>query len=101
MKKLLFTVAAFSFVAFSYAQKKADELGKFKSETIDMGKLQQGTPTTAIFTVANIGNTPLIIEQANPTCGCTISDSRSTNPLSNRGSNGRRRNRFERRGCWP
>ena len=74
MKKLLFTVAAFSFVAFSYAQKKADELGKFKSETIDMGKLQQGTPTTAIFTVANIGNTPLIIEQANPTCGCTIGD---------------------------
>ena len=61
MKKLLFTVAAFSFVAFSYAQKKADELGKFKSETIDMGKLQQGTPTTAIFTVANIGNTPLIV----------------------------------------
>ncbi|HRB55921.1 MAG TPA: DUF1573 domain-containing protein, partial [Ferruginibacter sp.] len=42
--------------------------------TIDMGKLQQGTPTTAIFTVANIGNTPLIIEQANPTCGCTIGD---------------------------
>lgn len=74
MKKLLFTVAAFSFATFSFAQKKADDVAKFKSEVIDMGKLQQGNPTTAIFTVANIGKEPLIIEQANPTCGCTIGD---------------------------
>jgi len=74
MKKLLFTVAAFSFATFSFAQKKADDVAKFKTEVIDMGKLQQGSPTTAIFTVANIGKEPLIIEQANPTCGCTIGD---------------------------
>src|SRR3954466_12464606 len=76
MKKLLFSLTALALSTFAFAQagKKADEVAKFKSETIDLGKLKQGNPTTATFTVANIGNEPLIIEQANPTCGCTISN---------------------------
>ncbi|CAN5900991.1 DUF1573 domain-containing protein [soil metagenome] len=76
MKKLLFSIAALTLTAVSFAQtgKKAADVAKFKTETIDLGKIQQGNPTTAIFSVANIGAEPLIIEQANPTCGCTISD---------------------------
>lgn len=76
MKKLLFSIAALVIATVSFAQdkKKADDIAKFKTETIDLGKIQQGNPTTAIFSVANIGAEPLIIEQANPTCGCTISD---------------------------
>jgi hypothetical protein len=74
MKKLLFSLTALALSTLVFAQKKADEVAKFQSETIDLGKIKVGTPTTAKFTVANIGNEPLIIEQANPTCGCTISN---------------------------
>ncbi len=74
MKKLFFSIAAFALTTVVFAQKKADDIAKFKTEVIDLGKLQQGNPTTATFSVANISNEPLIIEQANPTCGCTIGD---------------------------
>ncbi|MFZ1529840.1 MAG: DUF1573 domain-containing protein [Ferruginibacter sp.] len=74
MKKLFFSAIALSAFSFGFAQKKADEVAKFKMETIDMGKLEQSNPTTATFVVTNIGTEPLIIEQANPTCGCTIGD---------------------------
>lgn len=74
MKKLVFSLFALSAVSFSFGQKKADEIAKFKMETIEMGKLEQSHPTTATFIVTNIGKEPLIIEQANPTCGCTIGD---------------------------
>ncbi len=74
MKKLLFSLTALTLSTVLFAQKKADDIAKFKTETIDLGKIQQGNPTTALFSVFNIGTEPLIIEQANPTCGCTISD---------------------------
>ena len=74
MKKLLFSIAALTLTTGLFAQKKADEIAKFKSETIEMGKIKQDNPSTAIFEVTNIGSEPLIIEQANPTCGCTIGD---------------------------
>lgn len=74
MKKVLFSFAALLLTTVLFAQKKADDVAKFKTETIDLGKIQQGNPTVATFSVANIGMEPLIIEQANPTCGCTISD---------------------------
>jgi DNA-binding protein YbaB len=74
MKKLLFSLTALALSNVLFAQKKADDIAKFKTETIDLGKIQQGNPTTASFSVFNIGTEPLIIEQANPTCGCTISD---------------------------
>jgi ribosomal 30S subunit maturation factor RimM len=74
MKKVVLTlaIAVLSFGAF--AQKKISDVAKFESETIDFGKIKQGVPVKGTFTVTNIGNEPLIIEQANPTCGCTISD---------------------------
>lgn len=74
MKKLLFSIAALTLTTGLFAQKKADDIAKFKTETIEMGKIKQDNPSTAIFEVTNIGAEPLIIEQANPTCGCTIGD---------------------------
>jgi hypothetical protein len=74
MKKLLLSLVAFTVTAVLFAQKKADDVAKFTSETIDLGKIKQGNPTTATFVITNIGTEPLIIEQANPTCGCTIGD---------------------------
>ena len=74
MKKILFTLAAFAVTTFASAQTKVADVATFKAETIDLGKIKVGNPTTATFQVTNIGKEPLIIETANPTCGCTIGD---------------------------
>jgi len=74
MKKLLLSLVAFTVTTVLFAQKTAADVAKFTSETIDLGKIKQGNPTTATFVITNIGTEPLIIEQANPTCGCTIGD---------------------------
>ena len=74
MKKLFLSLTVLVFATAIFAQKKADELAKFATETIDQGKLKQNNPEEVKFIVTNIGKEPLIIEQANPTCGCTIGD---------------------------
>jgi hypothetical protein len=74
MKKLLLAVTALVLTTGIFAQKKSTEVAKFASETVDLGKIKQDIPTTAVFEVTNIGTEPLIIEQATPTCGCTIGD---------------------------
>ncbi len=72
MKKIFITLLAFTVSAVAIAQKKVAEVAQFKSETIDLGKIKVGNPTTAIFSVTNVSKEPLIIETANGTCGCTI-----------------------------
>ena len=57
-----------------FAQKKADDVAKFKVETYDFGKVKHNVPVTATFELTNIGTEPLIIDQASPSCGCTVSD---------------------------
>lgn len=74
MKKILLPLAVLIFSTAAFAQKKLADVAKFKSESIDFGKIKQGVPAKGTFVVTNIGTEPLIIEQANPTCGCTISD---------------------------
>ncbi len=74
MKKLLLSLTAIAFSTLLFAQKTVADVAKFTSETIDLGKIKQSIPAVATFVVTNIGAEPLIIEQANPTCGCTIGD---------------------------
>lgn len=74
MKKIILSAAVFLLGTTLFAQKKIDDIAKFASETINLGKIKQGVPAKGIFTVTNVSNQALIIEQANPTCGCTISD---------------------------
>jgi P pilus assembly chaperone PapD len=72
MKKImssLLIVAAFSTTTFS--QTKAAEVARFNTERIQMGKLKQGEPATATFTVTNTGSKPLLIEKTMPSCSCT------------------------------
>ena len=38
----------------------------------DFGKIKQGTPVTHEFTFVNKGQEPLIIMNAQPSCGCTV-----------------------------
>lgn len=73
MKNLLLAALVLCSSAL-FAQKKSDEMAKFNVETYDFGKIKQGVPATATFIVTNIGNEDLLIEQASPSCGCTISD---------------------------
>ena len=77
MKKLLLSAAVLAITSSVLAQpqaKKVADVAKFDNETIDFGKIKQSVPAKGTFTVTNISSAPLIIEQANPTCGCTISD---------------------------
>ncbi len=73
MKKLLFAALFLSSTSL-FAQKKADDLAKINVETYDLGKVKQNVPAKATFVVTNVGKEDLLIDQANPTCGCTISD---------------------------
>jgi hypothetical protein len=74
MKKLFLVLSVVALSTVAFAQKKADDVAKFTMETIDQGKLLQNKPEDAKFIVTNISKEPLIIEQANPTCGCTMGD---------------------------
>ncbi len=73
MKTLLFAV--FALVSTSlFAQEKADNVAQFSTENFNFGKIKQGVPATATITVTNISKEPLIIDQAAPSCGCTVSE---------------------------
>jgi hypothetical protein len=73
MKKILLSLSIIAMSTTLFAQ-KPDEVAKFTMETIDFGKIKVDEPPTATFVVKNIGTEPLIIENAQPTCGCTIGD---------------------------
>jgi len=73
MKKLLLAALVLSSTSL-FAQKKADDIAKLNVETYDFGKVKQNVPPTATIVVTNIGSEPLIIDQATPSCGCTVSD---------------------------
>lgn len=74
MKKLILSVAAFTFATVLFAQKKVADVAKFETETINQGNLKLNDPKEVKFVITNISKEPLIIEQANPTCGCTMGD---------------------------
>lgn len=74
MKKILFSLLAFIITSVVFAQKKADDVAKFSTETFDFGKVKQNVAATATFIVTNTGAEPLIIQTASASCGCTASD---------------------------
>ncbi len=74
MKKLFFAFTALTLSVGAFAQVKSDDIAKIKEETINLGKIPQSIPAVSTFIVTNIGKTDLIIESANPTCGCTVGD---------------------------
>jgi hypothetical protein len=51
--------------------KKGEDVVKFKELAFDFGKVKQGTPVTHDFSFTNISNSPVIIETAMASCGCT------------------------------
>jgi hypothetical protein len=61
-------VALFVFVSVGYAQKG---VMKFAKETHDFGKIEQGKPVTHVFEFKNMGTDPVVINDAQASCGCT------------------------------
>lgn len=47
---------------------------KFDKETIDFGTTKLNKPVTVQFEFTNVGKAPVIIENAQPSCGCTTPD---------------------------
>jgi len=72
MKKLFLFASTLVLSVGLFAQaKKADDVVKFKETAYDFGKIKQGTPVTHDFDFTNISSSPVIIESAVPSCGCT------------------------------
>lgn len=74
MKQILMFIAMLGIGFAAGAQtsvKKAEELIKFKEIKYNFGKIKQGSPVTHDFEFTNIGTTPLTIENATASCGCT------------------------------
>lgn len=47
---------------------------QFESIEHDFGTIDQGKPVSHTFRFTNRGEAPLVIQSAQPTCGCTVSD---------------------------
>ena len=74
MKKLILLASTALLTIGVFAQdqaKKAEDVVKFKELSYDFGKIKQGSPVTHDFAFTNISNSPVIIESAVPSCGCT------------------------------
>jgi len=74
MKKVFLFASAVILSVSAFAQeKKAEDVIKFKDVAYDFGKVKQNTPVTHDFIFTNISNSPIIIEAAVASCGCTTS----------------------------
>jgi hypothetical protein len=72
MKKLFLAASVLLLSAGVFAQaKKAEDVVKFKELAYDFGKIKQGAPVSHEFPFTNISTSPVIIESAVPSCGCT------------------------------
>jgi hypothetical protein len=77
MKATLFSITLFllAFINVSKAQETEDDAsGKFTFEetTFDFGEVEAGTVVKHVFKFTNTGDAPLIIYNAQGSCGCTV-----------------------------
>lgn len=70
-KALLMSLMLTLTLGYASAQKKAQI--KFDKMTYDFGTFSESTPVQkCTFTFTNVGDEPLIINQAMASCGCTV-----------------------------
>jgi hypothetical protein len=59
---------------YSYAQQRTASIA-FKEESFDFGKIKEASGLVShVFVFTNTGSVPLIIQNAQPSCGCTTPD---------------------------
>lgn len=72
-KTLLFTLMLVFGITVTMAQKEGEAQIKFDNLTHDFGTFSESSPVvTCTFTYTNVGDKPLIINQAVASCGCTV-----------------------------
>ncbi len=49
-------------------------VAQFERTSHDFGSIPQGKKVSYTYKLTNTGEGPLVIQSANPTCGCTVSD---------------------------
>lgn len=70
MKKLFFAFALMFVASFANAQ----GVIKFKTESHDFGKIEEGVQAAYTFEFTNTGTAPVVISNAQASCGCTTPD---------------------------
>jgi hypothetical protein len=66
--KALATVILVLFISLSMNSQEF----KFEKESINYGKINKGSDGERVFTFTNIGDAPIIIQNVQSSCGCTI-----------------------------
>jgi hypothetical protein len=78
MRKIAFLLFTFIAVMAASAQNKGAE-AKFDKTAVDFGTFSEAEPVkTATFTITNVGDSPLVINQAVASCGCTVPEHTKT-----------------------
>jgi uncharacterized membrane protein len=103
MKKVILGLSALCLVAFTSC--KEDASSKVKTENVtqaserdavsgdfpaitfeetvhDFGEIENGTPVETVFAYTNTGKVPLVITDIKSTCGCTVPQNWSKEPLA-------------------
>lgn len=102
MKKIILVLSAVSLVAFTSCKedvtKKIEEANvtaaaerdanatkfpklEFNKSEHDFGEILKGTAVETVFTYKNTGNAPLVITDIKSSCGCTVPEDWSKEPL--------------------
>ena len=66
--KIIFSLFTFLFISIAIHSQEF----KFEAETIDYGKISQNSNGEKVFVFTNVGTQPLIIENIQSSCGCTV-----------------------------
>ena len=70
--KNLFTLLLISLFSISIYAQEATAKIEFKDDTVDYGKIENGSNGVRTFTFTNTGNAPLVITNVKSSCGCTV-----------------------------
>ena len=70
--KAILTIMIVVLGGFSTLTAQTTPKFEFKSEMINYGEIEKGSDGVRVFEFKNIGDAPLIIENVNSSCGCTI-----------------------------
>lgn len=71
MKKL-FILVFLCYSSISVNAQETDAKIEFKNDTVDYGKIEQGSDGIRVFEFTNTGNAPLVITNVKSSCGCTV-----------------------------
>ena len=80
--KITLALAAFGLLSFTTVTAIKERVVKttnaativWKSETVEVGDIPQGTPKSIEFSFKNTGNKSVLITNVKPSCGCTAAD---------------------------